>query len=328
MTGPEGPTGPAGPTQPVSHGCPECGAPRESDNTPSCDCTRRASEALREARTAQAAAAEDFDPLRIRPYVEVGDAREDDAAARTAPLPAVEITRPLTAAPGPSTTDLRLFAPTTPHEPGAGPGEDPAARPRRRSRRTLLLSVAGAGVAVVAAAGMASGLFSYQAPARDRAAREVRESVPEVTPPGASSASAPAPPPAAVPTRPPTPSRSPSAVPSRSPSTTPSSLAPTPSHSPSHRASATPSATAARTPNAAPTAPPVLRRGDQGPEVTELQLRLRQLNLYDDRADGVFTGSVEDAVATYQWARGITEDTPGVYGPTTRASLESETSDP
>ncbi|MGC5035357.1 peptidoglycan-binding protein, partial [Streptomyces sp. DT73] len=57
--------------QPHGHPCPECGAPRQRDNTPSCACTDRAAEALREARTAQAAAAEDFDPLRIRPYVEI-----------------------------------------------------------------------------------------------------------------------------------------------------------------------------------------------------------------------------------------------------------------
>ncbi|CAM5517576.1 peptidoglycan-binding domain-containing protein [Streptomyces hirsutus] len=53
--------------------CPECGAPRNRDNTPSCACTLRASDALREARTAQAAEAEDFTPLRIRPYVELDD---------------------------------------------------------------------------------------------------------------------------------------------------------------------------------------------------------------------------------------------------------------
>ncbi|MFE0806438.1 peptidoglycan-binding protein [Streptomyces sp. NPDC058848] len=53
------------------HSCPECGTPREADNTPACACGTRASDALRDARTAQAAAAEDFDPLRIRPYVEL-----------------------------------------------------------------------------------------------------------------------------------------------------------------------------------------------------------------------------------------------------------------
>ncbi|MGK5696679.1 peptidoglycan-binding domain-containing protein, partial [Streptomyces sp. URMC 128] len=57
--------------QPNGHPCPECGTPRLPDNTPACTCTHRAAEALRNARTTQAAAAEDFDPLRIRPYVEL-----------------------------------------------------------------------------------------------------------------------------------------------------------------------------------------------------------------------------------------------------------------
>src|SRR5690606_35063853 len=63
--------------QPNGTPCPECGARRNGDNTPSCACTTRASDALRDARTAEAAAAEDFDPLRIRPYVDL------DGATRT-----------------------------------------------------------------------------------------------------------------------------------------------------------------------------------------------------------------------------------------------------
>ncbi|MFI1361944.1 peptidoglycan-binding protein [Streptomyces griseochromogenes] len=320
-------------TEPRGHTCPECGAPRAADNTPSCDCTRRAADALREARTTQAAAAEDFDPLRIRPYVEVAGAPDEPvgapdgpAAQETRPIPAVEATLPLRPLPGPNTTDLRLFDEEPPHEPG--PGGAPPRGPRRRSRRTVLLSVAGAGVAVVAAAGLASGLFSYRTPSRDRAAasQEVRESVPEVTSPGTSSA--PAPPPAAASPRPAAPSLSPSSRPSPSRTAPSSPPAPTASRSASAPASPTPTAPVTRTPNAVPTAPPVLRRGDHGPQVAELQLRLQQVDLYDDSANGVYTGSVEDAVRSYQWSRDITEDDPGVYGPATRASLESETSDP
>jgi len=63
--------------------------------------------------------------------------------------------------------------------------------------------------------------------------------------------------------------------------------------------------------------------------VTELQLRLGQLRMYNTRrADGHFDRHLEDAVRWYQWARGITGDDPGVYGPATRASLEAETSQP
>jgi peptidoglycan hydrolase-like protein with peptidoglycan-binding domain len=73
---------------------------------------------------------------------------------------------------------------------------------------------------------------------------------------------------------------------------------------------------------------PTLRRGDSGAEVTELQLRLSQLRMYMHRADGQFDRHLEDAVRWYQWARGITSDDSGVYGPATRASLEAETSQP
>ncbi|WP_078963240.1 peptidoglycan-binding protein [Streptomyces durhamensis] len=123
---------------------------------------------------------------------------------------------------------------------------------------------------------------------------------------------------------------SPSASASRpSPSATPS-----PSPSPSAPAQTSrPAAPAAPTtvpaaPRTTPAVAPVLQRGDSGPQVTELQLRLRQLNLYDDRISGVFGAPVQDAVRTYQLARGIQGDTPGVYGPATRKSLEAETTRP
>ncbi|MEU3843397.1 peptidoglycan-binding protein [Streptomyces sp. NPDC028635] len=72
----------------------------------------------------------------------------------------------------------------------------------------------------------------------------------------------------------------------------------------------------------------VLRRGDRGPAVTELQLRLRQLYLYNGEANGNFSAQVEDALRNYQWARGVTDDGLGVYGAQTRAMLESETESP
>ncbi|WP_245936405.1 hypothetical protein, partial [Streptomyces cahuitamycinicus] len=72
---------------PNGHPCPECGAPRQRDNTPACGCTDRAAEALRDARTAQAAAAEDFDPLRIRPYVEI--AQGTPSAPGTSSVPGI-----------------------------------------------------------------------------------------------------------------------------------------------------------------------------------------------------------------------------------------------
>ncbi|MEU3981678.1 peptidoglycan-binding domain-containing protein [Streptomyces sp. NPDC026672] len=188
----------------------------------------------------------------------------------------------------------------------------------------MLLAVTGAAVATVAVAGVASGLFSYESPARDGAApQELRESVPDATttPPTAPATSAT------------TPSASPTAsatdptadpTPSATPSATESSAPPSPTASATARPSGT---TTSSTPAAPPppAADPVLRRGDQGPEVMDLQRRLREAGAMFGRPSGTFDKRTEDAVRTYQWTRGVKGDEPGVYGPATRARLESET---
>ncbi|WP_309243761.1 peptidoglycan-binding domain-containing protein [Streptomyces sp. CAI-85] len=355
--------------------CPECGALRAADNTPSCACARRAADALRDTRTAEAAAAEDFDPLRIRPYVEIGEGGDvhqsadvhrgadvhqggQGAVDMTMPLrtvPAADETVQLRAVPAdattalpspltpmsplgaePSTTDLSLFE--TSDRDDAYRDDEDASTPRgRRRRRALLLATTGAVVTVVTAAGFASGLFSYEKPARDSAApEEVRAAVPEVSDTEAASVSSSAsgsPSPSAS-------SASPSA--SASESASPSASAGT-SASPSASASAEPSpavSSAEETASAGPDdgtdgdgggqpiAAPVLRRGDSGPEVTELQLRLSQLRLYNQDANGVFDQRLENAVRNYQWYRNVKTDGYGVYGAATRQSLESETSAP
>ncbi|MFE7166017.1 peptidoglycan-binding protein [Streptomyces sp. NPDC057616] len=319
-------------TDPTGHQCPECGAPRGADNTPSCGCTRRASDALRDARTAEQAAAEDFDPLRIRPYVEL---EHDEAAQTAAPVAPAEATMPLRAVPAetPSPADLRLFEGAGPEAAYARADEAPK-RPRGR-RRTVLLGAGGAVVAVMAAAGLASGLFSYEKPSRDGALPDdVRASVPDAS---TSAESAPSPenalsgrtsaPSSATPT--PTGSTSPSL--SASPSASSSSSAST-SPAPSGSAGR-PSTTATETPSLGPsgrqpTSAPVLRSGSQGPEVTELEQRLTQLGLYTRKPRGFYDKWVENAVSRYQWARGIQGDEQGVYGAQTRARLESETREP
>ncbi|MFJ7344024.1 peptidoglycan-binding protein [Streptomyces sp. NPDC101110] len=386
---------------PNGHPCPECGAPRQRDNTPSCACTHRAAEALLDARTTQAAAAEDFDPLRIRPYVEIdtgdasggrageqpsdgrtpGEQAAGEQASReqasvpyaeaahpggaappvspadvTAPLPVVDpgataalpaasgisaapatsaVPAPLTSATTePSVTDLRVFDGSRGTDRGAPePGESSQRRPRRRS--TLLVVAAGACVAVVAAAGYATGLFSYESPSRDTALPDdIRASVPDApsssAAPSAAEGSATAVEPAPAAPRP-SPSRS--AGPSASPSPSVPSASASPSQSPSPSAPQTsPPATGAG--QAPPEnsrqkgGPTVLRIGDRGPEVTELQLRLRQLNLYIDDADGDFDDRLQDAVRTYQWSRGIQTDDLGAYDAETRTKLESETKQP
>ncbi|MEU9155631.1 peptidoglycan-binding domain-containing protein [Streptomyces sp. NPDC048417] len=368
------------------HLCPECGAPRGRDNTPSCDCTRRASDALRDARTAEQAAAEDFDPLRIRPYVDLSgagtgtgadgqagvgadgragvgadgqagadgragagvgadgqagawteadsgrgaeggaeaDGGAEDGGGKGRALPVVES----------ATVPLQVVREAV----GAGgePGEASVASAgqgeprRRRPRRVLVLSIAGAVIGILAVAGFASGLFSHVTPTRDTAApQDVRESVPDVTPSTGSPSTAAPVTSAAAPA---------SAVPAAS---TPVGTSASPTASSSRTASPGPSATASRSArptqsasttgtaaSAQPTSAPVLRPGDSGAEVTELQLRLTQLRLFSGKADGHYDRETEDAVRTYQLARGILTDESGVYGTATRAALESETTEP
>ncbi|MGW3109303.1 peptidoglycan-binding domain-containing protein [Streptomyces sp. NPDC001100] len=325
------------------HICPQCGAPRAADGSPSCTCTQRASDALRDARTAQAAAAEDFDPLRIRPYVELDATPQEQRPApgppappegETQQLPAVEQTMPLRAVPPTAAdmNDLSLFEGDGDlKEPSADAEADADAdHPPRRRRRTVLLAAAGAVVAVVAAAGFASGVFSYEPPSRDDAApQDVRGSVPTASKSAASStpstsASTSVRPTSASPS--PTPSASPSPSTTSSPSATPSR---SPAASPTPTASATAShASATERQGGSSSTAPVLQRGDEGPEVTELQLRLAQLNLYTGPDNGVFDKQVQASVRTYQLARGIQSDTLGVYGAATRAKLESETTEP
>ncbi|MEU8732018.1 peptidoglycan-binding domain-containing protein [Streptomyces tendae] len=406
--------------RPTGAACPECGTPRAADNTPSCACGTRASDALRDARTAQAAAAEDFDPLRIRPYVELdGTGKPSDAPAASgtseasdasgtsdalgepsaAPAPASgsdpdatmtlravdagagadtganagtgagagtaagagagspdgdaaaaseatsALPTPLAPSTGsPSAHDLRLFdASGTAPLPQVGPGAErtgSGGRPPRRRRKGVLLSAAGAVVVVVGAAGFASGLFSYDTPSRDGALPdEVRASVPDPStseaPPSAGPSTTAA---SATPSASSSPSESASASASAepsasaSPSPSASSASPTPSRSAEPTQST--SAPADDAPQESeedgqdPGAGSPLRRGDQGPEVVELQQRLAELEFYRGDFNGNYNRQVEDAVRHYQWYRGIYSDGVGVYGPDTRRRLESETREP
>ncbi|MFI0538327.1 peptidoglycan-binding protein [Streptomyces sp. WSLK1-3] len=293
--------------------CPECGAPRTADGTPSCACAHRASEAHRESRTAAAAAAEDFDPVRIRPFVEVGEAAADPAAEPERPLLTGDLSD-VTTMPADAAQPLG-------EEPGGQPPAEGA--PRGRRRRATAVAGAGAGVAVLVTAGFVGGLFTYDSPSRDGSvAGGVRAGVPE-GPPSSGGPSVTASSPTATSTQSSaSPSASPSADSSDSASPTGTAI---PTGVPS---SAAATGTAAPAPTVSNGEPPVLALGDQGPEVVELQLRLRQVGLYDGEADGDFDQQVQSAVRTYQFTRFVLEDDSGVYGRATRASLESETTEP
>ncbi|MGW0706180.1 peptidoglycan-binding domain-containing protein [Streptomyces sp. NPDC002643] len=70
-----------------------------------------------------------------------------------------------------------------------------------------------------------------------------------------------------------------------------------------------------------------LREGDTGPEVSELQERLRRIpNVYDNGStSGQYDVVLREAVARFQLWYGIRGDETGVYGNDTRKDLESRT---
>ncbi|MFI2188025.1 peptidoglycan-binding protein [Streptomyces sioyaensis] len=362
----------------TARNCPHCSAPVRGDGRPACLCA--------------AVGADDFDPLRVRPYVSLpdgeGDAGEDagrgcgrddrrgdggdgggvggagvvgvagpgaagpggaaagpgdrlddlpgvDAAVYRADTSASAIFSAPSALSALSSSDplvtqaRRRSGPTSrtftaaEGEPSAGPA---GPVPRRTRTRPAALVATGAAAAVAAAL---IGTDALSGGARDRAA-----------PPDRSTAS----PSAALPT---------GDVPA--PSAAASSPAPRRSPSPDATATGSPPATVRRyrtrpprppaptrasgsvaaspgSPSPAPSAPPtgplVLREGAAGPEVAELQERLRQLGLFPGAADGRYDAEVRAAVSRYQRQYGLTGDPDGVYGAGTRASLESRTSGP
>nr|WP_258050127.1 peptidoglycan-binding domain-containing protein [Streptomyces finlayi] len=306
---------------------------------PGCACGDRTAQttadqqrAARLAETAaEIAAAEDFDPLRIRPYVTLGEDRAvpdpgpDDgapgAAAVTMPLFLdIHAASPLPETEAPDATGRRTAA-------GYGPDDDPV-QPRRR-RPFAVIAVGAAVAAVVGTAAFAGGLFTGD--------DGRTEALPSAT---TSTEDSPGEPAAAV-------SESPSASPSASVSASPSasaSASATATASPSKSATAsrsasptasatvTPSPSSASAPAPAPStaAPPALngstlQPGDSGAEVSELQRRLKEVWLYHGPADGMYSGKVRDAVAVFQSYRAVQGDPQGVYGPNTRRALEAET---
>ncbi|MGW2176762.1 peptidoglycan-binding domain-containing protein [Streptomyces sp. NPDC001732] len=300
---------------------------------------------------AERAAAEDFDPLRIRPYVMLGN-EPSRAAHEERPGPSepygpaeeADTTMPLLLGPmadppgtggpsgAPDTTALTspfappsvLSSPAAPTLPIAAGGPAEGAD-RRRGRPFMTVAMGAAAIAVVGTAAFASGLLGGGSGDIDReqALPSTVASLPEASLPAEESASASAP---ALPSSSAPVSASPSAPASASASPSPSVSAA--SSPPPVAPSATPSRSTS--PTATTTPPPslaggTLRLGDRGPEVAELQRRLREFRLYSDPTDGNYTSRVEYAVSAYQSYRSITGDPPGVYGPRTRRALEAET---
>ncbi|MFJ8000881.1 peptidoglycan-binding protein [Streptomyces sp. NPDC096310] len=278
------------------------------------DSAASAEQGARSAQDAEIAESEDFHPLRVRPYVKLGD-QETGAAPtsfRTAgPLPPLSPT----AVPAPATASAG---------PPAAPF--PPTRPPRGRRTALRLLAAGTvAVAVVGTAAFAGGLFA----GADRDEHAVPDTIstwlPSANDGTTEEASAPASPSPTASARPPDVARSPSAE--VTPSAPPSSRAPEPSASRKPPATASPSGPAETSAAAQPggTAGSTLAPGDSGDEVVELQLRLAGVGLFYAQPNGQYDRTVEDAVRRFQETRNLQEDAQGVYGPRTRLTLETET---
>ncbi|MBV7248576.1 peptidoglycan-binding domain-containing protein [Streptomyces sp. MW-W600-10] len=275
----------------TGHACPECGRrtagePGTEHRVP-CRCGAGADSApltgdeQRAARTAEIAAAEDFDPLRIRPYVTLTDldaraggggldglAESGGAAASSesgnsgAAVPAGIPSAP--GAPGAAETTMPLFLGDDGPDAGAGTGTSagasapagPGSRRRsagaepvfapdpvqpRRRRPFGALAVGAAVAAVVGTAAFAGGLFGGD-DSQDEALPEATTSVPDTEDEPAASV-APSPSASAAPSRTPSASATPSASPS-------ASASPTRSQEP------TPTATASVSPTASASAAP------------------------------------------------------------------------
>ncbi|GGX12569.1 peptidoglycan-binding domain-containing protein [Streptomyces chryseus] len=333
------------------HTCPECGTDRgaaSEDGRPGCGCAERA--------------AEEFHPLRIRPYVTHGQPQAYGAAAHPAPGHdgALALTMPLevpgAADPGARQeyTDPYDGADPAPCTGGAGATDDlyevgsrTERSARRRERRgkgpALWLAAGAAVVAVVGVAGFAGGLFSGSEE-QEFALPDVPTSAPATAEsPRASETSATRTPSAGASPSPGSPGSSASVAVA---SATASGVAPAVATA-SGSADAPDGALAGPEPDAAASAPAppaaqpsdaregatepsgaVLSRGDRGPEVSELQDRLAQARYYDGPDNGRYNDRLERAVAAYQASRGIEGDPAGTYGPHTRRALEAETREP
>jgi len=91
-----------------------------------------------------------------------------------------------------------------------------------------------------------------------------------------------------------------------------------PSASPAPTTSPSPTATPAPDPEAA-----LLRAGDKGEAVAQVQRRLHELGYFLPAVDGSFASNTRQAVWALQKAAGIGRD--GVVGPSTRAALDAGT---
>ncbi|WP_146252324.1 peptidoglycan-binding domain-containing protein [Streptomyces carminius] len=232
----------------------------------------------------------------------------------------------------------------------------PRHRPGRRVGRGAALAMGGAALAVIGSSALVIGMFAQNDDPFDEARFDSRTATSSAPPPedgqgaGASPSAAPS-------SAPPSPSSSPPASPSRTPAPSATPTARDSSAPPAGRES--PAASPSGEPGEgnwnggdhdwwddtdgrngqdgqddrdgrgdeeqSSGQEPVLREGDTGPEVYELQIRLRHTNAYQGDVDGVYDRAVRDGVARFQGWYGVRGDPEGVYGPHTRRALERAT---
>lgn len=309
--------------------CPACGAELPAHGGTFCGCVG-------------SFAVDHVDPAHIRPYMDlpaVGQSEYGTEPPAGNGVPeAGYVTTHLAgsgaADAGPSAPDLELFAqdhtaetseppaPAPPVPSGRRRGSHAAPRPvgqGRRRKGTIALAAAG----VVA---LGTGLLTTQSLTDDRSLSSEDRAGPE-TPSG---------PPTDEPSQDvrkerekkpsPSPSRTASATPSADRVGSQSNTAPVPDNS------ATPDAGRDRPTSSPPKEKPqpgggTLRQGDKGPEVAELQRRLKKTGIIqpNEKVDGVYSVRLQMAVFQYQATRVVFGDLPGEYGPNTRKSLESKT---
>lgn len=315
--------------------CPTCKTAHQDDGRPGCGCTAK-----------ERATAPDFSPLLIRPHIKVREfADQEEPGAGTAALgehaPGSDdrgtssVTGMPEAAPaegqskGPAGSgDHDGSEPTIAvGQPGTAgrAGRTPAGEGRRRRRAG---TVAGVSVAVLAVSAALVGTWLIAENSFSDAGPDRHAAAPTLIMPTDDGAH-----PSVFPSQSESAAHGTSAPPSAgsSASATGHPTA-TSSHGASADGSAGPTSSASSGGDADSSdddAPPVLKKGSTGPEVADLQRRLKQVGgLYDDDADGVYDDGVRDAVATFQQWRSIQGDPSGVYGSHTREELERETGGP
>jgi hypothetical protein len=269
--------------------CSKCSAERAAGGTDACQCTQQAATTAHRAEPSETATPEDFQSLGARPYIYVKLPQppgtqelpsnpppgQSPAAPGQHATPSVPATPPSATVPsGMNVVDGRT--PQAPHsllEPSAPPTTGPnrplspsrppsrkssrrrqRRRPKGRRRQALILAAIAA-----AAAGYTSGLFTPDEPSRDTALQDGRTNAPEESGRGPASASA---------------STEPSATKHARPSASTSATPAAPNRVPTARTGGSVSSAQVRTSQTVT----VLRRGDNGPQVVELQQRLRQLS--------------------------------------------------